>query len=138
MRYIVGIVVTVLVGRQAILLLNRYLKKQKLAEQFPSAQRRDELSYDTALTQLSKSVCAGCERTVDLKNTQIDFCPHCGISLFDHCFQCTTRKSAFAKFCHACGTSGSAVSSVAADQFSQKLQFDAAHFSNDETNTTSR
>jgi predicted RNA-binding Zn-ribbon protein involved in translation (DUF1610 family) len=103
-RYIVGIIVTALVGRQAIISLNRYLEKQKLAEQLPDAQRREELSYDTALTRLSKGVCPGCERAVDLKNTEIDFCPHCGIGLFDHCVKCTTRKSAFAKFCHACGT----------------------------------
>jgi hypothetical protein len=102
-RYIVGIVITVLVGRQAIVSLNRYLEKQKLAEQLPDAQRREELSYDTALTRLSKGVCPGCERTVDLKNPAIDFCPHCGIGLFDHCGACTARKSAFAKFCHACG-----------------------------------
>jgi predicted RNA-binding Zn-ribbon protein involved in translation (DUF1610 family) len=102
-RYIVGIAVTALVGRQAILALNRYLEKQKLAEQLPDAQRRTGLSYDTALTRLSKGVCPGCERAVDLKNSAIDFCPHCGIGLFDHCKQCSTRKSAFAKFCHACG-----------------------------------
>jgi hypothetical protein len=102
-RYIVGILITVLVGRQAIVSLNRYLEKQKLAEQLPDAQRREELSYDTALTRLSKGVCPGCERTVDLKNPAIDFCPHCGIGLFDHCGACTARKSAFAKFCHACG-----------------------------------
>ena len=102
-RYIVGIVVTALVGRQAIIALNRYLEKQKLAEQLPDAQRREELSYDTALTRLSKSVCPGCERAVDLKNPAIDFCPHCGIGLFDHCAKCATRKSAFARFCHACG-----------------------------------
>ena len=105
-RYIVGILITVLVGRQAIVSLNRYLEKQKLAEQLPDAQRREELSYDTALTRLSKGVCPGCERAVDLKNAEIDFCPHCGIGLFDHCQQCTTRKSAFAKFCHACGADG--------------------------------
>ena len=104
-RYVVGIVVTVLVGRQAIVSLNRYLEKQKLAEQLPDAQRREELSYDTALTRLSKDVCPGCERTVDLKNTEIDFCPHCGIGLFDHCGTCQTRKGAFARFCHACGSS---------------------------------
>ena len=108
-RYLVGIVVTAVVGRQAILSLNRYLQKQKLAEQLPSAQRRDELSYDTALTRLSKSVCPGCERAVDLKNTAIDFCPHCGIGLFDRCSKCTTRKSAFAKFCHACGSADQGV-----------------------------
>jgi predicted RNA-binding Zn-ribbon protein involved in translation (DUF1610 family) len=105
-RYIVGILITVLVGRQAIVSLNRYLEKQKLAEQLPDAQRREELSYDTALTRLSKGVCPGCERAVDLKNAEIDFCPHCGIGLFDRCQQCTTRKSAFAKFCHACGADG--------------------------------
>ena len=105
-RYIVGIVVTALVGRQAILALNRYLEKQKIAEQLPDAQRREELSYDTALARLAKGVCPGCERPVDLKNPEIDFCPHCGIGLFDHCTVCTTRKSAFAKFCHACGATG--------------------------------
>lgn len=103
-RYIVGIVVTVLVGRQAIVALNRYLERQKAAEALPDAQRREELSYDTALARLGKGVCPGCERPVDLKNEKIDYCPHCGIGLFDRCGQCATRKSAFAKFCHACGT----------------------------------
>jgi len=102
-RYAVGIVVTVLVGRSAILALNRYLEKQKQAEALPDAERRKELSYDTALARLAKKVCPGCERPVDLTNTAIDFCPHCGICLFDHCGQCQARKSAFARFCHACG-----------------------------------
>jgi len=103
-RYIVGIIVTVLVGRQAIVSLNRYLERQRLAEQLPDVQRREELSYDTALARLAKGVCPGCERPVDLKNEKIDFCPHCGIGLYDHCGQCNARKSAFQKFCHACGT----------------------------------
>jgi len=107
-RYIVGIVVTALVGRYAIVALNRYLERQKLAEQLPDAQRREELSYDVALARLAKGVCPGCERPVDLKNQAIDFCPHCGIGLHDHCAHCGTRKSAFSKFCHACGTSAAA------------------------------
>ena len=104
-RYIVGIVVTVLLGRYAIIALNRYLEKQKLREAMPEVQRREELGYDVALERLSKSVCPGCERPVDLKNTEIDFCPHCGIGLFDHCGHCHTRKSAFSRFCHSCGAS---------------------------------
>ncbi|GAB3776041.1 zinc ribbon domain-containing protein [Ramlibacter monticola] len=104
-RYLVGIVVTVLVGRQAILALNRYLERQKAAEQLPDAQRREELSYDTALARLAKGVCPGCERPVDLRDEKIDYCPHCGIGLFDRCGSCATRKSAFAKFCHSCGAS---------------------------------
>lgn len=101
-RYIVGIVVTVLVGRYAVVALNRYLARQKAAEQLPDAQRRDELSYDVALARLSKKVCPGCERGVDLQDAKNDFCPHCGICLFDRC-PCEARKSAFARFCHACG-----------------------------------
>ena len=102
-RYVVGIGITALVGRYAILALNRYLEQQKLAEALPDQERRKELSYDVALARLAKSVCPGCERPVDLKDGVTDFCPHCGIGLFDHCGQCDTRKSAFAKFCHACG-----------------------------------
>lgn len=102
-RYLVGIVITVLVGRQAILALNRYLERQKQAETLPDVERRRELSYDTALARLGKKVCPGCERPVDLTNSAIDFCPHCGICLFDRCGKCTERKSAFARFCHACG-----------------------------------
>ncbi len=103
-RYLVGIVLTVLVGRYAIVGLNRYLARQKLAEAQPEVVRREELGYDTALARLAKGVCPGCERPVDLKSPEIDFCPHCGIGLFDHCGHCDARKSAFSKYCHACGT----------------------------------
>ncbi|MFC3107135.1 serine endopeptidase [Undibacterium arcticum] len=106
-RYLVGIVITVLVGRQAIISLTRYLERQKQAEQMPDVQRREELSYDLALARLAKGVCPGCERPVDLKDPTNDFCPHCGIGLHDHCGHCNTRKGSFAKFCHACGTAAS-------------------------------
>ncbi len=107
-RYIVGIVLTVVLGRAAIQAFNRYLERQKRQEAMPDAQRRVELSYDTALSRLAKGVCPGCERVVDLKDPGIDFCPHCGIGLFDHCGACNTRKSTFARFCHACGTPAAA------------------------------
>lgn len=110
-RYVVGIVVTVLVGRQAIVGLNRYLERQKLAEQLPDAQRREELSYDTALARLAKGVCPGCERPVDLRNEKIDYCPHCGIGLYDRCPQCAARKSAFTKFCYSCGSAAKSAGS---------------------------
>ena len=105
-RYLVGIVITALVGRQAIVSLSRYLEKQKAAEQLPSNQRQQELGYDSALTLLGKGVCPGCERGVDLKNTGIDFCPHCGMGLFCKCSACSTRKSAFTRFCQSCGVAG--------------------------------
>lgn len=107
-RYIVGIVLTVMVGRFAINSLQAYLARQKAAEALPQVQRRVTLSYDTAIARLNKSVCPGCERGVDLKDAALDFCPHCGIGLFDRCTACQTRKGAFARFCFACGTPGAA------------------------------
>ncbi len=104
-RNIVGVAITVLVGRQAIVAFNRYRQRQLEAEAKPDAERRQEISYDTSLLRLAKKVCPGCERPVELDNPQIDFCQHCGLSLFDHCTQCQTRKSAFARFCFACGSS---------------------------------
>lgn len=108
-RFITGIIVTVLVGRYAIIALNRYLAQQRLAEAQPIEARRETLSYDAALARLDKKVCPGCERPVDLKDPAIDFCPHCGIGLFDHCGSCNARKNAFSPFCHACGAAAAKV-----------------------------
>ncbi|MCC2954469.1 zinc ribbon domain-containing protein [Massilia sp. IC2-477] len=103
-RYLVGIAVTVLVGRYAIQALQHYLARQREAEALPDVQRRQTLRYDNALARLGKGVCPGCERPVDLKDTSVDFCPHCGIGLFDRCGRCSSRKNAFARFCFSCGT----------------------------------
>jgi len=103
-RYLVGILLTVLGGRYAIRALQDYRARLALKEAQPDTVRREELHYDTALARLAKGVCPGCERPVDLKDPGIDFCPHCGIGLHDHCGACQTRKSAFAHFCHACVT----------------------------------
>ena len=103
-RYIVGIIVTVVAGRYAIASLQRYLARQKESEAMPDVQRRQTLGYDKVLVRLGKGVCPGCERAVDLKDGATDFCPHCGIGLFDRCGGCATRKNAFGRFCFSCGT----------------------------------
>lgn len=102
-RYTVGILLTFLVGRQAILSLNRFLEKQRLAEQKSEGERRQELSYDQAMARLSKSVCPGCERPVDLKDGSTNHCTHCGLRLHTKCQACQTRNSAFGRFCKNCG-----------------------------------
>jgi hypothetical protein len=102
-RYIVGIVLTVIGGRYAIRALQRYLERQQQAEALPDRQRRQELDYDLAQTRLAKGVCPGCERAVDLKDPKNDFCPHCGMGLHNHCGVCQARKSAFARYCYSCG-----------------------------------
>lgn len=103
-RFIVGIILTIIIGRYAIVWLQGYLARQKLAEALPDLERRHGMRYDVAQTRLAKSLCPGCERAVDVKDDKNDFCPHCGICLFNRCPACTTRKNAFARFCFACGT----------------------------------
>lgn len=104
-RLSVGIIVTIFAGRYAIIALNRYLEQQRTVEAEPDEVRRQKMSYDLALTRLDKGVCPSCERFVDLKDDKIDFCPHCGIGLFNHCPRCHSRKSSFSKFCFSCGLS---------------------------------
>lgn len=103
-RYIVGIILTVVVGRYAITWLQAYLARQKEAEALPDADRRQGMRYDLAQARLARSLCPGCERQADLKDDKNDFCPHCGIGLFNRCGCCQARKSAFARFCFSCGT----------------------------------
>ena len=102
-RYIVGIVLTFVAGHYAIRALQRYLAQQKEQEAAPEAQRREQLDYEVAHTRLAKSVCPGCERGFDAKNTDNNFCAHCGLGVFNHCAKCNLRKNAFARYCYGCG-----------------------------------
>ncbi|MGZ3185052.1 MAG: serine endopeptidase [Telluria sp.] len=103
-RYGVGVVLTVIVGRYAILALQRYLARQRAAEAMPEEERRETLPYDVAMRRIAQDVCPGCERPLNLKDPLLDFCPHCGIGLHDRCGHCATRKNAFARYCFSCGT----------------------------------
>lgn len=103
-RYLVGIVLTVVGGRFAIQALQQYLERQKLAEAQPVQLRQRGMDYDGAQASMAKNICPGCERFVDMKDNKTDFCPHCGLCLFDHCGPCQTRKNAFARYCFSCGT----------------------------------
>ena len=108
-RFGVGIIVTVLVGRYAIIALNNYLAQQRLAEAQPNQARRETLSYNAALARLDKGLCPGCERPVKLTDPTLAFCPHCGIGLFEQCHNCNARKNAFSPYCPSCGTAAKPV-----------------------------
>lgn len=102
-RYVVGIIMTILIGRYAILAMNRYLERKRLEEALPSEERQQQLSYDVAQFRITKAVCPSCERPTDFSNPHVDFCPHCGIGLFNRCVRCDARKNAFHQYCHQCG-----------------------------------
>ncbi len=104
-RYTVGIVLTVVLGRYAIRALSQYIEQKRKEEAQPGVARRESLDFVKAYAQIVGKICPGCERPVDTADPHADFCPHCGIGLFNKCTHCTTRKNAFSRFCHACGTS---------------------------------
>lgn len=102
-QYGVGVVVTLVAGRAAINALQVYQERQRAAEARPDEERRTEIATDQALIRLAKKVCPGCERSIDLANLDANFCPHCGIGVFERCPACDHRKSTFERFCYACG-----------------------------------
>jgi predicted RNA-binding Zn-ribbon protein involved in translation (DUF1610 family) len=108
-QYGVGAIVTLIFGRAAINALHTYTERQKAAELRPHEERRTEIATDQALQRLAKKACPGCERPIDLANPAANFCPHCGIGIFEHCPACDQRKSTFERFCYACGKAGPAV-----------------------------
>ena len=103
-HYGVGVVVTLVAGRVAINALQAYRERQQAAEARPDQERRTEIATDQALLRLAKKVCPGCERPVDLASPDANFCPHCGIGLFERCPACDHRKSTFERFCSTCGS----------------------------------
>lgn len=100
-RYTVGVVVTLAVGKYAIAALQKYLAQQRELEQQPDFQRKHDIQYDLAQTRIVKGICPSCERPIARDND--NFCQHCGIEIFDKCGACGTRKIAFSKFCFHCG-----------------------------------
>jgi len=99
----VGVIATLIGGRAAINAFQAYLERQKEAESRPDQERRVEIVTDQALVRLAKNACPACERPLNLVDPSANFCPHCGIGIFDRCANCDHRKSTFDRFCNACG-----------------------------------
>lgn len=103
-RFGVGIIVTFAGGYYAIRGFNKYRERQREEESISDIERRKTLNYSFVLQRMDKSLCPSCERGINYRNPGVDFCPHCGITLFKRCDHCHVRKNAFLNFCASCGT----------------------------------
>ncbi len=104
-RYGVGVVATALAGVYVIRAMQRYMTRRAQVEQQTERERRRAIGDEEAIKRIGTGVCPGCERPIasTAPATPANFCVHCGMTLFDDCAKCGTRKNAFFHFCPACG-----------------------------------
>lgn len=104
-RYGVGIVLTFAAGMFLIRNMRAYLANRLAVEAQAEAERRKLVSHDEAFRKMAAKQCPGCDRPIaTMEGSESNFCVHCGMTLYDHCHSCNTRKMAFFRFCMACGT----------------------------------
>jgi hypothetical protein len=103
-RYIVGIVLTGIAGVYAIRNMRAYLERRQAAEKVAEQERRALVSHDEAFKKMAAKVCPGCDRPIATTGeAEANFCVHCGMTLYNHCPACETRKMAFFRYCMTCG-----------------------------------
>ncbi|WP_295528159.1 zinc ribbon domain-containing protein [Novosphingobium sp. Chol11] len=103
-RYGVGIILTFAAGQFLIRNMRSYLAGRQAAEQEQEQERRRRVGHDEAFKKMAAKTCPGCDRPIATTGeAETNFCVHCGMTLFDHCRACNTRKMAFFRYCMACG-----------------------------------
>ena len=117
-RYGVGVAATAAAGIYVIRAMQRYMAKRAVVARQTESERRQAIGYEEAIKQVSAGVCPGCERAIAATGAgaPANFCVHCGMTLFDACDACGTRKNAFFHFCPACGVETGAKQGPAAAQ----------------------
>ena len=111
-RYGVGVIASALVGVYVIRAMQRYVARRAEVERQTESERRRALPSEEAIKKISAGVCPGCERAIagSGSGAPANFCVHCGMTLFDACTACGTRKNAFFHYCPACGVQTAAAS----------------------------
>lgn len=104
-RYAVGIVLTLAAGHFLIKNMRSYLAKRQESEAQAEQERRRHVSHEEAFKKVAAKTCPGCDRpTATTGEAEANFCIHCGMTLYDRCKSCDTRKMAFFRYCMTCGT----------------------------------
>jgi hypothetical protein len=105
-RYIVGIILTGIAGHFLIKNMRAYLERRQAVEVQTEDERRKLVSHEEAFKKMAANICPGCDRPVaTMGDVKANYCVHCGMTLYNQCGGCETRKMAFFRFCMACGTS---------------------------------
>jgi len=104
-RYAVGIGLTVIAGHYLVKNMRAYLAKRQETEAQAEEERRKLVTHDEAFKKMAAKVCPGCDRPIAaMEGAESNFCVHCGMTLFNRCGKCDTRKMAFFRYCLSCGT----------------------------------
>jgi thiol:disulfide interchange protein len=104
-RYAVGIALTIVAGHFLVKNMRAYLAKRQEVEQQAEEERRKLVTHDEAFKKMAAKQCPGCDRPIAaMDGAETNFCVHCGMTLYNQCGQCKTRKMAFFRFCVSCGT----------------------------------
>jgi hypothetical protein len=114
-RYIVGIVLTGIAGHYLIKNMRAYLARRQEVEVQNEEERRKLVSHEEAFKKMAAKTCPGCDRPIaGTGDAETNFCVHCGMTLYNHCTGCKTRKMAFFRYCMTCGvTAAETVKAVA-------------------------
>jgi predicted RNA-binding Zn-ribbon protein involved in translation (DUF1610 family) len=104
-RAIVGIVLTGIAGHYLIKNMRAYLARRQEVEVKDEEERRKLVSHEEAFKKMAAKTCPGCDRPIaTTADAEANFCVHCGMTLYNRCTGCDTRKMAFFKYCMTCGT----------------------------------
>lgn len=107
-RYIVGIILTIIIGYYVIKQLTAYTERKKAELSKSTQERGREIAYNTAAKAFEAHTCPSCERNFLVIQSSTDkepnYCIHCGLKLFGKCSKCGQRNFVHFPFCSACGS----------------------------------